>query len=59
MGKYCFTIRQVEGKFEGLEFHHVERDCNMAADALLKLRSSRAQAPRDVFVQDPRLGRLV
>jgi transposase InsO family protein len=30
-----------EDKFEGLEFHHVERDRNAAADALSKLGSSR------------------
>jgi ribonuclease HI/transposase InsO family protein len=51
MGKYCTTIRKLEDKFEGLEFHHVERDCNVAADALSKLGSSRAQAPLKIFVQ--------
>jgi ribonuclease HI len=38
MGKYCAAVR----KFEGLEFHHVERDRNTAADVLSKLGSSRA-----------------
>jgi hypothetical protein len=52
MGKYYFVFRQVEGKLEGLEFHHVERDRNMATDALSKLGSSRAQAPPNVFVQE-------
>jgi hypothetical protein len=42
----------LEDKFEGLEFHHVERDRNAAADALLKLGSSRAQVPPGVFVQE-------
>jgi ribonuclease HI len=42
MGKYCAAIRKLEDKFEGLEFHHVERDRNAAADALSKLGSSRA-----------------
>jgi ribonuclease HI len=42
MGKYCAAVRKLENKFEGLEFHHVERDHNAAADALLKLGSSRA-----------------
>jgi ribonuclease HI len=42
MGKYCTAIRKLEDKFEGLEFHHMERDCNAAADALSKLGSSRA-----------------
>jgi ribonuclease HI len=52
MGKYCTTVRKLEDKFEGLEFHHVERDRNAAADALSKLGSSRAQAPPGVFVQE-------
>jgi hypothetical protein len=51
MGKYCTTFRKLEDKFEGLEFHHVERDRNTAADALLKLGSSRTQVPPGVFVQ--------
>jgi ribonuclease HI len=40
MGKYCTAVRKLEDKFEGLEFHHVERDRNAAADALSKLGSS-------------------
>jgi hypothetical protein len=56
MGKYCTAVRKLEDKFEGLEFHHVERDRNAAADALSKLGSSRTQAPPGVFVQEvPRL----
>jgi ribonuclease HI len=45
MNKYCTAVRKLEDKFEGLEFHHVERDRNAAADGLLKLGSSRAQVP--------------
>jgi ribonuclease HI len=52
MGKYCATVRKLEDKFEGLEFHHVERDRNAAADALSKLGSSRSQVPPRVFVQE-------
>jgi hypothetical protein len=52
MGKYCTAVRKLEDKFEGLEFHHVEKDCNTAADALSKLGSSRAQVPPRVFVQE-------
>jgi hypothetical protein len=43
-------VRKLEDKFEGLEFHHVERDRNAAADALSKLGSSQAQAPPGIFV---------
>jgi hypothetical protein len=52
MGKYCTTVRKLEDKFEGLEFHHVEIDRNTVADALSKLGSSRTQVPPGVFVQE-------
>jgi hypothetical protein len=52
MNRYCAVVRKLEDKFEGLEFHHVERDHNAAADALSKLGSSRAQVPPRVFVQE-------
>jgi hypothetical protein len=52
MNKYCAVLRKLEDKFEGLEFHHVERDRNAAADALSKLGSSRAQVPPGIFVQE-------
>jgi ribonuclease HI len=52
MGKYCTAVRKLEDKFEGLEFHHVERDRNTTADALSKLGSSRTQVPPGVFIQE-------
>jgi ribonuclease HI len=52
LGKYCTAIRKLEDKFEGLEFHDVERDRNMAADVLSKLGSNRIQVPPGVFVQE-------
>jgi ribonuclease HI len=52
MGKYCTAVRKLEDKFEGLEFHHVERDRNAAADALSKLGSSQTQVPSGVFIQE-------
>jgi hypothetical protein len=52
MGKYCAAFQKLEDKFEGLEFHHVERDRNAAADALSKLGSSWAQVPPKIFVQE-------
>jgi hypothetical protein len=42
MGKYCAIVQQIEDKFEVLEFHHVERDCNVAADIMSKLGPRRA-----------------
>jgi hypothetical protein len=46
------VVRKLEDKFEGLEFHHVERDRNAATDALSKLGSSRAQVPPRVSFQE-------
>jgi hypothetical protein len=42
----------LEEKFKALEFHHVERDRNVAVDALLKLGSSQAQVPPRIFVRE-------
>jgi ribonuclease HI len=52
MDAYCMEVRKLENKFSGLEFHHVTRDNNVAADALSKLGSTRAQIPAGVFVQE-------
>ncbi|CAN6382129.1 unnamed protein product [Urochloa humidicola] len=52
MDAYCAEIRKLEGKFYGLEFDHVLRDFNKAADALAKMGSTRAGVPPGVFVQD-------
>jgi ribonuclease HI len=52
MDAYFKEIRKFEGKFYGVEYSHVVRDRNQAADALSKLGSSRAQVPHGVFVQD-------
>jgi ribonuclease HI len=48
----CYReIRKLEAKFYGLEFHHVPRDVNVAADVLSKLGSKRSIEPPGVFVQ--------
>jgi ribonuclease HI len=52
MDAYCLEVRKLKNKFYGLEFHHVVRDNNVAADVLSKLGSSRAQVPASVFVQE-------
>jgi ribonuclease HI len=52
MDAYCAEIRKVEGHFEGIEFQHVPRNNNMAADVLSKLGSRQALVPAGVFVQD-------
>jgi ribonuclease HI len=49
---YCLEVRKLEKKFYDLEFHHVVRDNNVAADVLSKLGSTRAQVPARVFVHE-------
>jgi hypothetical protein len=50
MDAYCLEVRKLENKFYDLEFHHVVRYNNVAADVLSKLGSTRAQVPAGVFV---------
>jgi ribonuclease HI len=52
MHAYCLEVRKLENKFYGLDFHHVVRDNNVAADILSKLGSTRAQVPAGVFVHE-------
>jgi ribonuclease HI len=54
MNAYCAEVRKLEDHFEGLEFHHVSHDNNVAADVLSKLGSKHALVPASVFVQDLR-----
>jgi ribonuclease HI len=51
MDAYCAEIRKLEGHFEGIEFQHVPRNNNVAADVLSKLGSRRALVPAGVFVK--------
>jgi hypothetical protein len=52
MDAYCLEVRKLENKFYGLEFHHIVRDNNIAADVLSKLGSTRAQVPAGVFIHE-------
>jgi hypothetical protein len=52
MDAYCLEVRKLKNKFYGLEFHHVVRDNNVAADVLSKLGSTRAQVPVGVFIHE-------
>jgi hypothetical protein len=51
MDAYCAEIHKLEGHFEGIEFQHVPRNNNVAANVLSKLGSRRALVPAGVFVQ--------
>jgi hypothetical protein len=52
MNAYCAEVRKLEAHFEGLEFHHVYHDNNVAADILPKLGSKHVLVPTGVFVLD-------
>jgi hypothetical protein len=52
MAAYCQAVCELEGKFNGLELHHVLRDYNRAIDVLAKTASSRRPVPHGVFMSD-------
>jgi hypothetical protein len=52
MDAYCLEVRKLENKFYGLEFHHIIRDNNVAANVLSKLGSTHAQVPVGVFIHE-------
>jgi ribonuclease HI len=52
MDAYCQEVHKFENKLHSLEFHHVIRDNNVAADVLSKLGSTRAQVPAGIFVHE-------
>jgi ribonuclease HI len=52
MDTYFLEVHKLEKKFYGLEFHHVIRDNNVAADVLSKLGSTRAQVLAGVFIHE-------
>jgi hypothetical protein len=54
MAVYCQAVRDLDGKFHGLELHHVLRDYNKAVDVLTKTASSRSPVPHGVFASDQR-----
>jgi ribonuclease HI len=49
---YCQAVRDLEGKFHGLELHHVLRDYSKAVDVLAKAASSQSPVPHGVFASD-------
>ena len=52
MDAYCADIRKLEGKFYGIEYHHMIRDQNQLANHLSKIGSSHAMILSGVFIQD-------
>jgi hypothetical protein len=52
MATYCQAIRDLEGKFHGLELHRVLHNYNKATNILAKTASSRSPVPHGVFASD-------
>jgi ribonuclease HI len=52
MTAYCQAVRDLEGKFHGLELRRVLRDYNKAADVIAKAASSHSPVPHGVFVSN-------
>jgi hypothetical protein len=52
MDAYCQEVRKLEGRFRGLELHHIRQKQNLDADALTKMVAERKPAPNGVFVND-------
>jgi hypothetical protein len=52
MDAYCAKVIKLKRHFDGLEFHHVQHDSNVATDLLAKLRSDRALVPPGVFMEE-------
>ena len=52
MDAYCQEIHKLEGRFWGLELHHIPRKQNPNADTLAKMAAERKLAPSGGFVND-------
>ena len=52
MAAYCYEVRQLEDKFDGLKLNHIPRRLNEAADTLAKMASSQEPVPTGIFASD-------
>ena len=52
MTVYCQEVHRLEDKFDGLEFNHILRRLNEAANTLAKATSDREPMPMGVFASD-------
>ncbi|XP_066373896.1 uncharacterized protein [Miscanthus floridulus] len=52
MVEYCQEVPKLEGKFRGIELHHVPQKDNAAADFLTKLAARRVLSLDGVFIND-------
>ena len=51
MAAYRNTDLKMSARFEGLEFHHVARENNQAADILARISEKRDAVPPNIFLE--------
>ena len=51
MVAYRNAILKMSARFEGLEFHHVARENNQAADILARIGAKRDPVPPKIFLE--------
>ena len=51
MAAYHNAVLKMSARFEGLEFHHVARDSNQAADILARIGAKRDPVPPNIFLE--------
>ena len=51
MAAYRNVVLKMSARFEGLEFHHVARESNQAADVLARMGAKRDPVPPNIFLE--------
>ena len=57
MTAYQNAVITMSAQFEGLEFHHIQRDNNQAADMLARMGARREPVPQNTFLEHGCLNR--
>ena len=52
MTAYRNAVITMSARFEGLEFHHIQRDSNQAADILARMGARRERCPKTPSLND-------
>ena len=51
MAAYRNAVLEMSARFEGLEFHHIARENNQAADVLARIGAKRDVVPPNIFLE--------
>lgn len=51
MAAYSSTVRQLKGKFDGIDLHHVKHSGNVAADTLARMGAAREPVPTKTLLE--------